>query len=276
MNLQGLELGKKSSYDTHYDPNKLFPIPRITKRLELGLKEDSPLPFYGYDLWNHYEVSWLNMKGKPIVGVAEIIYDCSTPFIIESKSMKLYFNTFNQTQIASQEKLQIRIQHDIEKRIQGPVEVKIFKLNEPSLFEHITNFNGFCIDDLDIDCAKFTVSPEILKTNPIQVKETIHSHLLKSNCLVTFQPDWGSVEISYEGNQIDHASLLQYLVSFRNHNEFHEQCIERIFLDIKKYCNPKELSVMGRYTRRGGVDINPFRTSNPNYIKTQNTRLLRQ
>jgi len=276
MNLNGIELGKKSSYDAYYDPNKLFPIPRIDKRKELGLDESTPLPFFGYDLWNHYEVSWLNMKGKPMVGIAQIIYDCRSPFIIESKSMKLYFNSFNQTQIEHIEKLQSIIEKDIQNKIQAQVKVVIYNLNEFNSCHEIKNFTSPCIDDLDIECHEYNHNPQILKTSAIETKETIHSHLLKSNCLVTFQPDWGSIEISYLGPQINHANLLQYLVSFRNHNEFHEQCIERIFLDLMTYCQPKELTILGRYTRRGGVDINPFRTSNIEKVCIQNPRLLRQ
>jgi 7-cyano-7-deazaguanine reductase len=276
MNLNGIELGKKSSYDAYYDPDKLFPIPRLDKRKELGLDENAPLPFFGFDLWNHYEVSWLNLKGKPMVGIAQIIYDCCSPYIIESKSMKLYFNSFNQSQIEDIKKLQSIVKKDIQNKIQAEVKVIIYSLNELNSCHEITNFKSLCIDDQDIECHEYTLNPQLLKTSDIETKETIHSHLLKSNCLVTYQPDWGSIEISYHGPQINHASLLKYLVSYRNHNEFHEQCIERIFLDIMNYCKPKELTILGRYTRRGGVDINPFRTSKKDKLILHNPRLLRQ
>lgn len=269
-----LELGKKSAYQHHYDPKKLFPIPRDEKRLEIGINPRKPL-FFGFDLWNHYEVSWLNPKGKPMVGIAEIIFDCHSPCIIESKSMKLYFNTFNQSVFTSQKELENIIQNDIAKAIEHPVEIRLFNLEDKSYLNYAHHFKGTYLDLLDIECIDYTVNSNLLSIEMEDVEETVYSHLLKSNCLVTHQPDWGSVQISYTGKKINHENLLKYLISFRNHNEFHEQCIERIFMDIMKYCRPQSLTVYGRYTRRGGVDINPIRSTESN-IQIPKIRLVRQ
>lgn len=269
-----LELGKNSAYEHHYNPKKLFPIPRDEKRLEIGINSQNP-SFFGFDLWNHYEVSWLNSKGKPMVGIAEIIYDCHSPCIIESKSMKLYFNTFNQSMFDSPEALEGIMQTDIAQAIEHPVEIRLFNLEDRSYLTQTQTFSGTHLDILDIECHDYIVNPSLLRTENEQIEETVYSHLLKSNCLVTHQPDWGSVQISYTGEKIHHESLLKYLISFRNHNEFHEQCIERIFIDIMTYCQPKTLTVYGRYSRRGGVDINPIRSTEKD-IQIPKIRLIRQ
>lgn len=268
------ELGKKAEYDPHYNPDKLFPIPRKGKREEIGVPDD--LPFFGFDLWNHYEVSWLNEKGKPVVALAEISYGCETPCIIESKSMKLYFNSFNNTQFKDENAVQAIVKKDIEKRVGGAVSVKIIPLNNLSDDKLFVGFKGECLDTLDIECASYMVESSLLKSEEKLVEETLFSNLLKSNCLVTNQPDWGSVQISYKGKKINREGLLRYIVSFRNHNEFHEQCIERIFMDIMKHCQPEELTVYGRYTRRGGLDINPYRSTKNISSDMQNARLYRQ
>lgn len=268
------ELGKTSGYDANYNPEKLFAISRKTKRDEIGVPEK--LPFFGFDLWNHYEVSWLNEKGKPIVALAEISYGCETPFIIESKSMKLYFNSFNNTVFKNFEAVQNTIKNDVEQRVGGPVKVKIISLESLENEQLLKGFTGECLDDLDIQCTSYSTDPAYLQVENTKVEETLYSNLLKSNCLVTNQPDWGSVQITYKGSKIKREGLLQYIVSFRNHNEFHEQCIERIFMDIMKYCQPDELTVYGRYTRRGGIDINPLRSTINNFSHIINTRLYRQ
>jgi 7-cyano-7-deazaguanine reductase len=269
-----LELGKKSAYENHYNPDKLFPILRDEKRLEIGISPNA-LPFYGYDLWNHYEVSWLNPKGKPMVAIAEIIYSCHSPSIIESKSMKLYFNTFNQTRFQDKKEVEQTIQKDLEAALQHPVRIQLFNLEEASYLNQIQAFKGIHLDNLDVDCDEYQPNAQLLKIGAEEVEETLYSNLLKSNCLVTFQPDWGSIQIHYIGQKIQHASLLQYFITFRNHNEFHEQCIERIFQDIMQQCQPKSLTVYGRYTRRGGVDINPIRSTEKN-IEIKKMRLIRQ
>ncbi|MFT4058151.1 MAG: NADPH-dependent 7-cyano-7-deazaguanine reductase QueF [Legionella sp.] len=269
------ELGRSSEYDAHYNPDRLFAIPRDAKRKEIGI-DSAMLPFYGFDCWNHYEVSWLNEKGKPIVALAEIIYDCSTPYLIESKSLKLYFNSFNNTRFKNNEEVKLAIERDLEKRLDGEVKVKILSLKEkePSIIEAVPQ--GECLDDLDVTCSVYLVEPEYLFIEDKQVEEILYSDLLKSNCLVTNQPDWGSVQIAYTGKQINREGLLKYLISFRNHNEFHEQCIERIFVDILQHCKPEKLTVYGRYTRRGGLDINPYRSTEKVKPKRLNKRLIRQ
>jgi len=271
---QHSQLGKEVQYDSQYNANILFPIPRKNKRDEIGIS--GPLPFYGMDIWNHYEVSWLNPKGKPVVALAEISYDCASPCIIESKSMKLYFNSFNQTQFDGFEDIQAIIQKDIEAKVGSSVFVRVFSLDSVPNEKLLTHIEGICLDELDVKCTSYLVDSSFLRTKNKTVSETLYSNLLKSNCSVTNQPDWGTVLIDYKGNQIDHEGLLKYLVSFRNHNEFHEQCIERIFIDILRYCQPDELTVYGRYTRRGGLDINPYRTTCKQYSRIDNARLLRQ
>jgi len=267
------ELGKKSDYESAYNPNRLYPIPRAAKRQEIGINSNK-LPFYGFDCWNHYEVSWLNDKGKPMVGIAEIIYDCRSPKLIESKSLKLYFNSFNNTKISSIDALESMIKRDLEKRIEVDVVVRIVTLDKANAF-NIQALKGESIDELDVECSVYLVEPAFLEVEEGEVSETLCSDLLKSNCLVTNQPDWGSVQITYTGKKISREGLLKYLVSFRNHNEFHEQCIERIFVDIMNKCKPTSLTVYGRYTRRGGLDINPYRSTEQTAF-AGNLRLIRQ
>jgi 7-cyano-7-deazaguanine reductase len=269
------ELGKKSEYSSVYDPSKLFPVARSMQRLELGINPDA-LPFYGFDVWNHYEVSWLNEKGKPIVALAEIMYPCTTPNIIESKSMKLYFNSFNNTRFNQVEAVTSTIKNDLSAQLCSEVIVKVIPLNDFMENKIYRGFEGTCIDNIDIECSVYTVDPAFLTTENVDAEETLYSDLLKSNCLVTGQPDWGSVQITYKGKKINHANLLKYIVSFRNHSEFAEHCVERMFLDIMRYCQPAELTVHGRYTRRGGLDINPYRTSKKINFLNINKRLCRQ
>jgi 7-cyano-7-deazaguanine reductase len=268
------ELGKKTEYDSRYNPEKLFPIPRKNKRDEIGVPNE--LPFFGLDLWNHYEVSWLNEKGKPVVALAEISYGCESPFMIESKSMKLYFNSLNNTPFKDVDAVQAIVKKDIEERVGSATSVKIIPLNHLDDNKCFVRFSGICLDELDIECSSYKVEQSFLTSENEMVEETLYSNLLKSNCLVTNQPDWGSVQLSYKGKKINREGLLCYLVSFRNHNEFHEQCIERIFMDIMRYCQPKELTVYGRYTRRGGLDINPYRSTKNSLQDIQNIRLSRQ
>ena len=269
------ELGKKSDYDAHYNPERLFPIPRAGKRAEIGI-DPANLPFYGFDLWNHYEVSWLNEKGKPMVGMAEIRYDCRSPMIIESKSLKLYFNSFNNASFKDVLDIETTAICDLTRAVGAEVSLTIHPLgSQPDGILH-ASFSGECIDGLDVSGFVYTVEPHFLTVSNAHVDENLYSDLLKSNCLVTYQPDWGSVQIAYSGKKIDREGLLKYIVSFRNHNEFHEQCIERIFVDIMQRCKPETLTVYGRYTRRGGLDINPYRTTNPHASIQDNQRLVRQ
>jgi len=262
------QLGKNSAYLDQYDASLLFPIPRAVKREELGI-QGAPI-FLGADLWTAFELSWLNLKGKPQVAIAHITVPAESTHIIESKSFKLYLNSFNATQFVDSKAVRDCMREDLDTalwhggKILSRCGVKIL-LPEEFDKEPVHELDGLNLDRMDIECAHYQPAPELLKAqhDEAPVTETLVSHLLKSNCLVTGQPDWGSVQISYTGDQIDQAGLLQYIVSFRNHNEFHEQCVERIFMDIWTRCKPLKLSVYARYTRRGGLDINPWRTSHP-------------
>lgn len=252
-------LGKSSAYITHYAPELLFPISRQAKRDEIGVPER--LPFYGFDTWNAYEVSWLNPRGKPMVAIAQFDISCSSKNIIESKSFKLYLNSFNNTPFECMHDVEAILNKDVQLAIDGDVSVKLYTLNELSGIQ-LKTFQGELLDDFDVVCDTYTINPAYLSADPHEiVSETYRSDLLKSNCLVTGQPDWGSVRIEYTGNQINKLGLLQYIVSFRDHNEFHEQCVERIFMDIMRQCQPEHLTVEARYTRRGGLDINPVRST---------------
>ncbi len=275
MNLpENSQLGKSSAYVDHYDASLLFPIPRAAKRSEIGVG-DTP-PFFGADMWTAFELSWLNLRGKPQVALAHITVPCESPNIVESKSFKLYLNSFNNTRFADARDVRERIRADLNAATGGGVGIKTLG---PELFdrEPVHEMDGLNLDRLDVECMHFTPTPELLfaEFDEPPVTETLTSNLLKSNCLVTGQPDWGSVQIAYSGPQINQEGLLQYLVSFRNHNEFHEQCVERIFMDVWARCKPLKLSVYARYTRRGGLDINPFRTSYPSALPP-NVRMARQ
>ncbi len=273
-------LGKPAAYSDRYDPTLLFPIPRADKRAELGLSGQPP--FFGADLWTVYELSWLTPRGKPQVAMAHVTVPCETPHIVESKSFKLYTNSFSNTPFPSPEAVRERLRADLTEAVwrgQTPGASVGVRLLMPEDFarERIAELEGLSLDRLDIDCDRYTPAPEYLTAafHEAPVEETLTSHLLKSNCLVTGQPDWGSVQVQYSGPQLDQGGLLRYLVSFRNHNEFHEQCVERIFMDIRRHCRPIKLSVYARYTRRGGLDINPWRTSHPGALPS-NVRTARQ
>jgi 7-cyano-7-deazaguanine reductase len=274
------QLGKPSAYVDQYDASLLFPIPRAGKRAEIGLT--GAAPFFGADLWTAFELSWLNLRGKPQVALAHFTIPAESPNIIESKSFKLYLNSFNNTRFADAADVLARLRTDIAEAAWrgGPVQSVGVRLIPAGQFdqEPVHELDGLSLDRLDVECTHFQPAPELLETAPAEdgtVSEVLVSHLLKSNCLVTGQPDWGSVQISYTGLQIRHEGLLQYLVSFRNHNEFHEQCVERIFMDIQARCKPSRLTVYARYTRRGGLDINPLRTSHPMALPA-NIRTARQ
>jgi 7-cyano-7-deazaguanine reductase len=227
-------------------------------RVELNLS--SELPFSGTDRWNGYELSWLNSKGKPLVAIMRCEVPVSSPNLIESKSFKLYLNSFNQSHFDCIESVVETLTADLSQCAGGKVKVMLFKPAEfPQM--QISSFDAVSIDDLDIEVKDYQLAPSILHAGGEKVEESLTSDLLKSNCLITNQPDWGSVFIRYQGQQINHEGLLRYLISFRQHNEFHEQCVERIFCDIMAHCKPNKLSVYARYTRRGGLDINPFRSN---------------
>lgn len=256
--LQGLSLGQQSAYISQYTPSLLQPVPRSLNRDDLGLRGE--LPFQGCDVWTLYELSWLNAKGKPVVAIGEVFVPATSPNLIESKSFKLYLNSFNQTRCDSLEAVQALLVQDLSGCAGAPASVTLFTLDQAP--HQIAQLPGECIDNLDIEVDGYEFDETLLQGAAGReiVEETLHSHLLKSNCLVTSQPDWGSVVIHYRGPRLDREKLLRYLISFRQHNEFHEQCIERIFTDLKHFCAPEQLTVHARYTRRGGLDINPFRS----------------
>ena len=266
-------LGKTPAYPDRYDPSLLFPIARAPKRAEIGI--DAQPPFMGADLWTAYELSWLNLRGKPQVAIAQLVVPCESPNIIESKSLKLYLGSLSNTRYADAAEVLACLKTDLGQalwQVQGQVDGQVprgvgLKLIAPEDFagQRIADLEGLSLDRLDIECDHYSPAPELLAAafGEQPVSEVLTSDLLKSNCLVTGQPDWGSVQITYSGPQIEQGGLLRYLVSFRNHTEFHEQCVERIFMDVWTRCKPTRLAVYARYTRRGGLDINPFRTSQP-------------
>lgn len=253
-------LGQAVAYRDTYAPELLFPIERQLKRVELGLC-DAALPFVGEDLWNAYELSWLDRRGKPVVALGRFRVPASTPMLIESKSLKLYLNSFNQQRFGGLDAVRHAIERDLSAATGGAVRVDIEPLlARPQRFAAYPD--GVCLDALDIDIDTYQPQPAFLRAAAGgEVSETLYSHLLKSNCLVTGQPDWGMLVVRYRGAAIDREGLLRYIVSFREHNEFHEQCVERVFCDVLSRCLPHELAVWARYTRRGGLDINPFRAT---------------
>lgn len=271
---QHLPLGKPTRYQDSYDPMLLCPFPRQIKRDEIGLGKE--LPFGGFDLWTAYELSWLNRKGKPVVAVGEFRFACETPCLIESKSFKLYLNSFNQTRYPDAAAVAEQMREDLSRASGGAVKVQLWALKD-SFHLQVGTLPGYCLDEIDIEVADYRLNPRVLAgaaDDESVVVEELHSHLLKSNCLVTSQPDWGSVLIRYQGGKIDREALLRYLISFRQHNEFHEQCVERIYVDLLRFCHPQKLTVYARYTRRGGLDINPFRSNFETSV--ERIRLVRQ
>jgi 7-cyano-7-deazaguanine reductase len=267
-------LGKTSEYVATYTPALLFPIPRAAKWAELGLTAQT-LPYQGVDLWNCYELSWLTPSGKPVVAIAEFAIPADSPNIIESKSFKLYLNSLNQSVFATRDDLATVLQRDLSGAAGAPVAVQLRSLAEVEA-EGIARLPGVCIDELEVVIEDYSQpQPELLRCEPGRViSESLHSHLLRSNCPVTGQPDWGTVVVEYAGAALDHGSFLRYLVSFRQHADFHEQCVERIFLDLQRLLKPQALTVYARYLRRGGLDINPYRSMSA--VQADNRRLVRQ
>lgn len=276
--LSKLTLGKTTEYCSEYNPDLLQAVPRSLNRDDLALTNEH-LPFIGEDVWYGYELSWLNTKGKPVVAVAEFRFPCTSPNIVESKSFKLYLNSFNQSKFADRQTVEAILSKDLSTTAGEQAKVTLYEVEHcPALAIKLSDENNRCIDNEDISIDNYQLSAQILtaaqQANSTPTKEHLVSHLLKSNCLITNQPDWASIYISYSGKAINHAVLLHYLISFRQHNEFHEQCVERIFCDLQKYCQLDELTVFARYTRRGGLDINPFRSTHISHAP--NTRTLRQ
>jgi len=261
--LSGLTLGKSVAYVDEYDNTLLQSVPRSLNREPLQLYPEN-LPFHGADIWTLYELSWLNSKGVPQVAIGEVVLDAASENLIESKSFKLYLNSFNQTRFSNWGEVRQTLERDLRACAAGDVSVALFRLSELE-GQPVGHFSGSVIDEQDIAISDYSFNAEHLAhaTGSDIVEETLVSHLLKSNCLITNQPDWGSVMVRYKGARIDREALLRYLISFRQHNEFHEQCVERIFNDIQRFCQPEALTVYARYTRRGGLDINPWRSNVP-------------
>ena len=272
--LKSLKLGQKTEYASQYDRTLLQPVPRALNRDGLGITQKQPFTI-GADIWTAYEISWLNEKGLPQVAIADIYLDYQSQNLIESKSFKLYLNSFNQSKFANSNAVQQTMQRDLSECAQGDVKVR---LNPVAVYDSqkINHLQGDCIDEQNIEITSYEFNADWLKdcVSDEIVEEKLVSHLLKSNCLITNQPDWGTLHIHYIGKKINHEKLLRYVVSFRQHNEFHEQCVERIFCDLMHYAKPEKLTVYARYTRRGGLDINPFRSNFENL--PENLRLARQ
>lgn len=267
-------LGDHTRYVNQYDPSLLFPIDRAQNWYNRGVDRQT-LPFMTpscIDIWNGYEVSWLNKQGKPIVRVAQFTISAHSKYIIESKSFKLYLNSYNLSEFDSQEQVIARMQADLSAACEGEVEVVFFHLDEVA---DIAKLPGRCIDECDLQVKDYTPNAALLVADQSETTDAaLYSHLLKSNCPVTGQPDWASISIEYSGAKIQEQSLLAYLISYREHGDFHEQCVETIFMDIWQQCKPEKLTVYARYVRRGGLDINPYRSSLT--AKPANLRLSRQ
>jgi 7-cyano-7-deazaguanine reductase len=267
----GSPLGRDTAYPAQYNAGLLYPIPRAAARAELGIAGDA-LPFTGFDRWQAFELSWLDGRGKPHVATATLRVPAQSPNLVESKSLKLYLNSFNASRFDDAEAVRARIEADLSQAAGAPVEMA-FGLPAMEADEAVTDN----IDGLDVAIDRYGPPDAALLSADAGdiVEETLTSALLKSNCPVTGQPDWADVTVAYRGPRIDRAGLLRYLVSFRDHAEFHEQCVERIFIDLMARCAPQRLSVEARYTRRGGLDINPWRAT-PGHPVPQARRAARQ
>jgi 7-cyano-7-deazaguanine reductase len=272
-----LTLGQATPYPDQYDPSLLFPIPRSENRLKLDIKANQALPFVGVDIWNAFELSWLNKKGKPQIALAEFQVPADSPNMIESKSFKLYLNSFNSARFDDEAAVREQLITDLSAVAGSKIATRI-NPTETIAKKGMQEMSGVLMDRLDIEIdPSLPADPALLEVNESfgPIEQCLVSHLLKSNCPVTGQPDWASVQIRYQGRPILEEGLLRYLIGFRQKGEFHEHCVETIFTDIKRQCKPEKLSVYARYTRRGGLDINPFRTDH-NAPWPENTRHARQ
>ncbi len=270
-----IPLGRATQYPTAYNPELLFSIPRSENRGRMGIT-GTQLPFRGYDLWRAYEISWLNGNGKPIVATGEFIVPASSPNIVESKSLKLYLNSLNQTRYESLEQARATISEDLSQAAGSKVVVQLAPIAHSEGFVICTP-EGVCLDALDVMIDRYTPNPDLLRVTAGKiVEETLYTDLFRSNCPVTAQPDWGTAVIQYKGSAIDHQSLLRYLVSFREHEGFHEDCTEQVFCDLQRHCDPESLSVMIHFLRRGGLEINPVRSLDPIQVDFPANRFIRQ
>jgi 7-cyano-7-deazaguanine reductase len=272
-------LGRQVDYPKSYDPGQLVPIPRAENRVPLGL--DGELPFVGADVWNAFELSWLDLRGLPQVARGRFIFPCSSPNLIESKSLKLYLNSLNQHRFADRDAVVATIQADLSAAAGAEVQVMVQPFK--GMQELLEKPDGDCLDSIDVGCEHYEVEPSLLRpalamdalATPAAasapealVEEVLYTDLFRSLCPVTGQPDWATIVICYHGAPIDHVGLLRYLVSFREHRDYHENCVERIWCDLMQRCKPQSLSVEANFLRRGGLDINPVRASSDsiNYV----------
>ncbi len=267
-----IPLGKQVKYSSVYDPALLFPIPRSNNRMDLK----NGTNFYGVDIWNCYEVSWLNMNGKPCVRILELYIPSTTTNIVESKSLKLYLFSLNNNKFDSEKTVMSLIKSDLEKALGSSVEVVLHNI-EHFKNQKLNNLDYLCIDDLDVECDPSDKGVTLLQKDAKIVTEKFYTNLLRSNCLITSQPDWATLYVSYKGPKIDHSAFLKYIVSFRSHDEFAEPLAERIFDNLISQCKCEELTVYNRSTRRGGIDINPIRSTHEiSDVKSLNIRHPRQ
>lgn len=272
--MKDIPLGKHTEYISQYDKSLIFPIPRTDNRARLGIQAGDQLPFTGLDIWTGYELSWLNAKGKPEVAIVEFVIPAEAPNIVESKSFKLYLNSFNQTKVESREKLKETLEKDLSEGFGVPIQASLFAVDAYPLQAQP---KAQLIDDLDVECTEYEPNGDLLVVDQSESHSTtLCSNLLKSNCPVTGQPDWATVWVEYSGSKIDPESLLKYIVSFRDHSDFHEHCVERIYCDLMSKGQFDTLVVTARYTRRGGLDINPIRSLKPVSIRDAIGRTARQ
>jgi len=267
-----LPLGRETDYPQNYAPDVLFAIARADNREALGLSD--ALPFRGTDVWNAWELSWLGPTGRPVVAKAEIRVPADSPSIIESKSLKLYLGSFAMSTFESVSKVRETLETDLSACAGTPVDVFVMPIARIEA-RAVSRLAGTLLDNQEVSCTAWEVDPGLLAADSSTlVSEDLHTHLLRSLCPVTAQPDIGSLQISYRGPRIDRAGLLRYIVSYRQHSDFHESCIERMFVDLLAQCAPRELTLQAHYLRRGGIDINPFRTNADEALR--GTRLWRQ
>ena len=258
-NKPDLLLGKNVPVADQYSPSLLYPIPREAARATLGLTDG--VPFFGVDLWHAYEVSWLDERGKPEVRVGRFFVPAESPFMVESKSFKLYLNSLNGTAYSNERQVHETITRDISAVVGSDVELELLPVDAPELEGGVPE--GDCLDGLEVSIDDSPPGIELLRAAEEVAEESLYSHLLRSLCPVTGQPDWATVYLHYRGKKIDRKSLLRYLIAFRKHQEFHEQCVERMFVDLHGLMAPDFLEIQAFYTRRGGLDINPFRSTDP-------------
>lgn len=272
MALDHAPLGKSSDYPDHYAPDLLFPVPRDDNRRRIAL-DDGRWPWFGEDLWQAWELSWLRPSGVPEVAWGEFRLPAASPSLIESKSLKLYLNSLNQEVFSSHEQVSETIQRDLSSACGAQVTVELFSIDRGMTAVGRPD-GAVLIDDETVDSVVYDYCPDVLRAGETVVTESLCSHLLKSNCPVTGQPDWGTLQVDYTGPAIDRAALLKYVVGFRQKQDFHEHCVETVFTDLMQACQPQRLTVSARYTRRGGLDINPWRSTETG--EAPRLRLVRQ